>query len=113
MAISHKGFHTDVITLNTEGVVRENAPVTVIDGDSCKTALLNEDFIGVVVNIRDDLASVQVAGYVETSYTGTAPSLGFTGLCGTNGNFVKASDTAVKYRVLKVDTVNRIVGFIL
>ncbi len=112
MDILHNGFHTDCITLETGGNVSVGLPVNISDDDKCAVATANSEFIGVAVSKRNNQVCVQLTGYAEVSYTGSAPTLGYCGLLSAGTNGVKAGDGR-KYKVLKVDTAKKTVGFIL
>lgn len=109
---SYNGFHTDVITLQAQGEVKGVA-VTINTDGVCVPAEEGDDFIGIAVNQREDMAGVQTEGYAETEYTGSAPTYGYCGLAAAADGKVAASDSAQTYKVIKVDTDNHIVGFIL
>ena len=113
MAISHKGFHVDVLTFNSNSRIQENVPVTLHENDNCTIAQPGSDFIGIAVHYRDGLVGVQTEGYVEVAYSGEAPSFGYCGLVSGGNNGVKKSDSGQAYRVIKVDTENKNVGFLL
>ena len=52
-------------------------------------------------------------GYAELEYTGADPTLGYCHLISAGTNGVKIGEGSKKYKVLKVDTATKTVGFIL
>jgi len=54
-----------------------------------------------------------IAQYVELEYTGTAPTVGYSKLLASAAGKVKADSDGAEFLVLKVDTTNKIVGFIM
>ena len=115
MNISFKGFNANNVTFFCP---TEIAPGKVIKmaGDGEVEAAANGDAVfGVNIQWRNQYAGVQLAGYVECQYSGTTPNYGFEKLCvDSNGGVKKSSDaSAIAYRVLHVDTANKIIGFIL
>ena len=112
MSISYKGFNANVITMASDSNIKENCPVVPTADNRCEAASNGTNFIGISVHRRSELVSVQVEGYVEVKYTGTAPTYGYCGLVSA-GFGVKVAENGVKYRVIKVDTDNSIVGFLL
>ena len=116
MAISFKGYGENVLTFNTN-VFKVGVPVDIHADSIVGEAPANKDFIGITCYVDKDIAGVIMNGYVEMPYTGSAPALGFCNLVadGTGGVKAAASGSAANHivRVLKVDTDNNIVGFIL
>ena len=112
--ISYRGFNSNVITIETNGEIGKSTPVTVKSTDLCNAANDGENFVGIAVCQRDNLASVQIEGYVEVKYSGNAPATGYTKLCADGKGGVKSSTSAsIFYKVLMVDSANNLVGFIL
>lgn len=112
--ISFNGFDEKVLTFNGTGVT-EGALVTLKDSAMVENSANSEEFIGVCVGcVNDSYVTVQVSGYMELKYSGEAPKLGYTALVANGTDGVKASSSGKNVcRVLKVDTVNSTVGFIL
>ncbi len=112
--ISFNGFDEKVLTFNGIGV-KAGALVTVKDNAAVENSAASEDFIGVCVGcVNDSYVTVQVSGYMELPYSGEAPALGYTALVANGNGGVKASSSGKNVcRVLKIDTVNSKVGFIL
>jgi hypothetical protein len=114
MSISYNGYNVQVLTAENENATI-GYPVTLQSNKIIK-ATSGAPFIGVCVAVRGDYASVQTEGYIELSYEGTAPKLGYCSLVSKgNGKVVSADvSTGMKaYKVLKVDTDNCTVGFLL
>ena len=116
MSISFNGYKTEVLTFENENA-EISYPVTVNSASRSIKASAESNFIGVCVTERNDLAGVQTDGYVELHYSSTAPGTGMVYLVADGNGGVKvpsSSSNAMKaYKVLKVDTVNKTVGFIL
>ena len=70
-------------------------------------------FCGLCIHSDAQTADVQLGGYVEVAYTGTAPSVGYAKLLAAGANTVKTDNGGAEHLVLKVDTVNSTVGFII
>lgn len=116
MSISFKGYGENVLTFKAE-VSEAGVPVEVNEDCTVKVAAADKDFIGIICEVNGEVAGVIVDGYVEMTYTGNAPSYGYCNLVANGSGGVKAaaSGTASNHtvRVLKIDTENKIVGFIL
>ncbi len=115
MSISYKGYNNNTITFETDGNITVGSPVSIDNTNCAINASVGSDFIGVCTAIRGTWASVQTDGYVEIPYEGMDPSTGIIKLVSAGGGKVKnggADDIAV-YKVIKVDTDNKIVGIIL
>lgn len=113
MNIAYNGFHTDVLSMEADGNINIGSPVIVNDKGFCHAASNNAEIFGVAVSKRDELIGVQLTGYVELPYTSTAPTHGYCKLVCSNATSVKVSENGRQYKVIKVDTANKIVGFIL
>ncbi len=62
-----------------------------------------EKFCGIAAHVRGGHAAVQVAGFAQVGYTGTAPGIGYVNLCGNGSGGVKAG-SGKEYLVVSVDT---------
>ena len=114
--LSYNGFHHQVITMRAgEKEIPVGAPVSLSSNGECVPCSSGQRFIGICLCQREDLVSVQVEGYAEAGYIGAAPSYGFEKMSASDysGVEVAADDTADTYRVIKLDQVNKTVGFIL
>lgn len=116
MSISFKGYGENVLTFNAQ-FSQVGVPVSIHQDCEVKAAAADKDFIGITCYADGDVAGVIVDGYVEVPYTGTTPSFGYCNLVanGSGGVKVTASGTTSNHtvRILKIDTDNHIVGFIL
>ncbi len=117
--ISYNGYNANVISMRTDAEIEKNVPVTVNEEGACTAAAADTDFIGVSVNQRKDIISVQTEGYVTLPFSGDAPTTGYCGLVSDgNGGVKVAADAAKKYKVLTViededEDETPVVGFML
>lgn len=73
-----------------------------------------DKFCGVIGTVRGGTAALQMGGYAELAYTGTAPTLGWCGLAADGNGGVKIAATGGReYLVVSVDSENKIVGLFL
>ena len=94
---------------------------TAEDGKLCKmtangtvgNCAANDDFCGVITQVRGGTASVLMNGYVELPYTGSAPSLGYSVLVAGASDSVKSAESGKTYLVVNVDTTAKTVGLFL
>lgn len=116
MSISFKGYGENVLTFKSM-LTDAGIPVSVAKDCVASKTSSEKDFIGITSYADGEYAGVIVDGYVEATYTGTTPGFGHCNLVsnGIGGVKVPASSTTSNHvvRVLKVDTDNNIVGFIL
>ncbi len=113
MKISLNGYGENAATFRFTGLVRTNSPVSMSDNFTVKPSEENECIIGVALNKRDDIAAVQLSGYVQLDYSGTAPSVGICKLTADGNGGVAVNASGREYIVTDVNTVNGKVGFIL
>lgn len=108
----YKGYGEEFLTLATEDEKIGGKPMTVSGENTVSLSKSGEKFFGIGVTERCGIASVQVGGYVEAGYTGTAPKHG-AGYLNADGNGgVTAAQSGVPVTVLKIDSDNAVVGFI-
>lgn len=115
MSVSFKGFKNKVLTFENGGAI-VGYPVTLNSDGKAGNAATGSEFIGICTTSDGDYVSVQTDGYVEAEYTGSAPSYGISGFTAASSGKIMMADPKVNakaYLVVKIDTANRIVGFIL
>ncbi len=111
MKTAFHGLGQEFITYQTTAEAADAGKVCKPSGDGMAAVCASgEEFFGVISHVRDGAAGVQTAGYVELAYTGTAPSVGWTGLVANGTGGVKTGD-GHEFLVISVDTTNMIVGF--
>ena len=115
MNISYNGYNTHVLTMEANENITVGKPVCQDSDGDLIPAPNDKSPIGVCVYKRGELAGIQTDGYVELPYSGNAPGYGYAKLYGngTGGVLVTTAAAATAFKVLKVDTTNGIVGFIL
>lgn len=112
--ISYRGFNSSALTFESDAEFKKGDPVAISAAGACSPAEEDDLFIGICVSVRGNLITVQMEGYVEVPYSGTAPECGWGLLCADGDGGVAVSEgTAAVYRIISVDTVNKTVGFIL
>ena len=116
MSVSFGGIGEMAVTFAAAEDVTNGSPVKVSKSGEVSACAANERFCGVALYVSEDgYATVQMGGYVEMEYTGTAPKLGFTHLVAAEDGKV-AADTAAtggEYLVVDVDETASTVGFIM
>ena len=114
MSVSYLGYDAKCITM--EKSVNSNIEVGNFVCLDIKKCLDGASFIGVVKCVRGKYITVQIAGYCEVPYTGLKePTVGHIKLnCGNNNNVIlDESAQPNQYRtILKLDTKNKIIGFL-
>lgn len=113
MKTSLKGYNAQTATFFAEDV-NSNYPVKPFSSGYVTNCIDGNDFIGIAQTVRGDVVGVQLDGYVEVPYSGTAPTIGNVGLVADGNGGVKQVASAVKkYKVLCIDASTSTVGFIL
>ncbi len=115
MKYSYEGFLQQIATFSSADEIAPGAPVKVSGSGAVAAAAAKDGVAGVCMSYQDGVAAVQLAGFVELPYTGTAPTAGFAKLAadGKGGVSVSTETTAREHLVLTVDTVATTVGFLL
>ena len=103
MNISYEGIGHMSVTFPANGC--EAGQVCKMGSDGCVTACLaGEAFCGVAESVSGSQAGVQIHGFAEISYTGTAPVTGYVNLSADGNGGIKADSAGKGYLVVKVDT---------
>lgn len=114
MKISYNGYNNNVITMkNFDAKIGHLVSVNQ-DGEAV-TCALGKPFIGVCVSLRDGIVGIQTDGYIELPYE-SLPEYGMCCFVSGSSTSVNTAEfaTALKaYKVLKIDTVHKTVGFLL
>lgn len=92
-------------TFVSDTEIAKGVPVKLIGNGAVAKCADGDEFIGIVTASRGNLATVQLKGFAEVPYSGTAPALGWQGIAAAASGKVKASATAIKRLVADVDTV--------
>ena len=105
------GYGENILTFKAVEGTASGDLVFVLENETVAKAPSGTAFCGIAKNIRNGMASVVMSGYVETTYSGDAPSLGYTTLvAGENG--VESSASGRSVTVISVDEDTRKIGFI-
>ena len=117
MNVSFEGVNEQVLSFksasSTNGTL-VGKPVKMSANFTVAGCSANDVFAGICIHDADGFADVQTCGYVECAYTGdTAPAVGYGLLACASASAVAAAEAGREVLVLKVDTTNKIVGFIM
>ncbi len=113
MSIKFNGLMDEVATFKRAAEITKGYPVKVSANDTVAAAANGNPFCGVAVNGSGSLQGVQLKGYVELPYSGTAPTVGYCALVANGNGGVKADASGRSYLVVNVDTTDTKVGLIL
>ncbi len=113
MNISIKGYGENTATFGTQGLVCVSHPVKMAGNLTVGPCTAGDNFAGVAVNVRNEYAGVQLAGFVTVDYSGTAPVPGYCTLAADGKGGVSVNENGRKYLVVTVDTVKSTAGIIL
>ncbi len=113
MSISFKGFNEQVLTFKTEAELAAGTLVTMSDNGTVAACANGDKIIGVVLCCRDNLASVQVGGYINVPYSGTAPKVGYCGISAASATEIKSDTSGRELAVFDTDTAASTAGILL
>lgn len=114
MKVSFEGIGEQVISFAAASGTAKNEFVKISANGTVAKCSADDVFAGYCINVDGGFADVKTAGYTEVGYSGeTAPSLGFCKLLAAGSGKVTADSDGREYLVLKVDTTNKLVGFIM
>lgn len=113
MSVAFDGIGRSVLTFQA-GDVKKGDVAAMSANDTVAKAASGAVPVGVVLNKRQDWAAVQVKGYVELPYSGTAPTVGWNKLAADgNGGLRTATDKGRDCLVVRVDTAENKMGLFL
>lgn len=113
MNTSLNGFNSLVATFSSADAAKGDI-VSASGNMAVSKAAANAVFCGVCTDKRGGFVSVQLSGYTRLSYSGTAPTVGFTALAADGNGGVKAVTSGGRsLLVTDVDTTNKTIGVIL
>lgn len=113
MKVSFEGIGEQLLSFNAAGGTEKGKLVKISANNTVAPCSAGDKFAGVCVKANGDFADVMTAGYVELSYTGSAPALGFAKLVSADDGKVKTDAVGREYLVIMVDTAASAVGFIM
>lgn len=107
------GFNTKEVTLAVSGNVTEGAPVKLTADGGCAPCASAEKFCGICSAVREGYASVVITGYAAASYSGAAPSVGFSKLAANGNGGVSVNENGREYLVVGVDTTENTIEILI
>lgn len=93
MTISLNGFGTGYVTLKAADGLTAGVMAKLSANHTAAPAADGENFIGLVLSVRDGLALCQLSGICTVPYTGSAPAVGFATLCADAAGGVKTASS--------------------
>lgn len=116
MSVAFNGMENQVVTFRT-GTVAAGNPVVMSANDTVKNAGNGTAPVGILLNKRSGHGAVQIRGFVQVSYSGSAaPSLGWNSLVadGSGGMRLAASgETGRDCLVVNLNTADKTMGLFL
>lgn len=113
MSVAFYGTQETVLSFEAGTSVTTGAPVVISDNNQVADAAAGAQMAGIALHVRNDIAAVQVRGYAEISFSGTAPGLGWVNLAADGSGGVKALAAGRSCLVVNVDTAAKTVGLYL
>lgn len=115
MKVSFEGIGESAATFYNSSANGATAgvPVKMSGNGEISKCADGDRFFGITLSCEEGFAAVQYSGYVQLVYSGTAPTAGFGKLAADGAGGVKAAANGGEFLVVDVDTVNKIVGFML
>ncbi len=115
MGVAFHGTEETVLSFEAENVTG-GWPVGISRNNQVGNAADGQEIAGVALDVRTGYAAVQMKGYLELTYTGAAPGLGWQNYVanGTGGLRLAASgETGRHCLTVNVDTAYKTVGLYL
>ena len=113
MSYSYEQIGTLCITLGCTSDVKVGHVCRMYGSDCICKAEDGRTFDGVVNSKRNNCAGVIVRGFVTVPYTGTAPNVGSNYLQSNGEGGVCAAEEGKLCLIVNVDTINKIVTFLM
>lgn len=115
MSVAFKGFNEKTLTFKTDSTTLSvGTPVSISSNGTVSPTTSGNEFIGVAGKTKNGYVDVQLSGYVKSSYTGTAPSVGRVTFGANGSGGVKVVTTGgISCIVLSVDSTSSTVEFLI
>ena len=114
MKVSFEGIGEQLISFAAANGTTKNEFVKISANGTVAKCSADDVFAGYCVKTEAGFADVMTHGYIEVGYTGqTAPSVGYGTLTAAGSGKVQADEDGREYLIIKVDTTNAVVGFIM
>ena len=115
MKVSFVGIDENIVTFynSKDKGAEPGTPVRMSAACEAAKCVDGERFFGVAVAGDTEFVAVQIKGYVEMGFTGTAPGIGFCKLAANGAGGVRTADAGGEFLIVDVDTTNGVVGFML
>ena len=115
MKVSFEGIGEGIATFHFDGEGRAagGTPVKVSGNGTVSPCGEGERFFGVALAGDEDFTAVQMEGFAELSFSGTAPGVGYVKLAADGSGGVKKSESGGEFLVVEVDTGNKVLGLVL
>lgn len=113
MNVSFRGIHETIATFKAGTGVDAGVPVKVSAEGTVAACSANDEFAGVVTSVREGYCAVQLSGYAEMSYSGTAPSYGKALLVADGSGKVKTAASGRAVTVVHLNTTTGVCGFLM
>lgn len=114
MKISMNGFGENMVTFACDDTTVYGSLVKMSDNGTVAPCVDGDDFCGVANSVRNGFTAVQLSGYREIPYTGTAPKVGYQTLAASGAQSVSTVSTGGRsYLVINVDSNAKTIGIML
>ena len=114
MKVSFEGIGEQVVSFEAASGTKANEFVKVSANSKVANCSADDVFAGYCIAADGGFAEVMLHGYIEVGYTGTtAPTVGYDTLTAAGSGKVQADEDGREYLVIKVDTTNAVVGFMM
>ncbi len=122
MTVSFMGWKERAATFEADEELKAGSVAKVSGSGEVSACSAGDKFAGIVLSCRGGFAAVQLEGYAEVPYTGTAPSAGYQLLCADGTGGVKTAEVGQseqafskgrEYLVVMVDAESQTAGIIL
>ena len=112
MSVAFYGTQETVLSFEA-GAVTPGYPVAISQNNTVANAANGIAPAGVALHVREGIAAVQLHGYAELPYSGTAPALGWTKLTADGTGGMKADGNGISHLVVSVNEAGKTLGLYL
>ncbi len=113
MALSFLGYDEKVVTFKADESLEAGALVKISANETVAAANEGEIICGKVVNVRNGYAAVQLAGYMEATYTGDVNLGNIRLVADANGGVKNVEADGKEVLAINIDSNNSKIAFIL
>lgn len=113
MSVAFHGTSELILSFEAGQTVTAGHPQAMSANNTVSNAPDGAKPVGIALHVRNEIAAVKMKGYLELTYSGAAPTLGWNGFVSDGTGGLRVDAGGLSCLVIHVDTAARRVGLYL